>query len=254
MQTLCRDCVFAQKLGNVQFGCAAGRLEKYKKNNVDIDNGYDANGQDFSVINGCCVYARRSKWAAGQQNNVEKLIERVNKEIGQFCNVAIYTDQNTTDKDLLKTIDSLSGNTKDNIYRIVLINSGGNKFQHILKNSGYAWKIFTPTMDTHTKDELYDMAQKQFKDTGTGLHNVMYYVKIDAGKTVPAKLIDNCKETVVDKCQPLILITFNDGCMIYRKLHEKLTGNGNPETGTTFEEEIVKFAKENNEEHTIWQT
>lgn len=235
-------------------------MELYKLKNVDVDYGYDDNGEEFHVINGCCIFARNKSWAEKHTSPNKNIFAQVLKETEFACDLMIYYESGMDLEKLKVTLSSLKDSYLKCIKylgKVVLITKKtDHEAKRYLMNSGFSWRIET-VIDNKTKDECYDLAQKH--------STAMYYVKIDAGVEISHNLFEKVMKKVYEECKPLILIKFANGCMIYRKLHEKLKGNGKPavynvETGeiiekaTTFEEEIEKFAIENKEEHTIWQT
>lgn len=252
MQTSCRDCVFKREYNKNQVGCYLARLDVYKQNNVDIDEGYDDEGREFSVINGCCVFARNRKWEMAQKERIHSVIWQ---ETSFKCDILIYYDNHMLDQ-LKTTLASLHNQYVSFINKIVLVTrKTDNEAKTTLKNSGFPWRIETIIEADKTKDQCYDMAQKHCDS--------MYYAKLDAGTMLPNNILREVQLEVYDKCKPLVLINFNGGCLIYRKLHESLSGNGRPavydeplgklvQEATTFEQEVEKFAKENGEEHTVW--
>lgn len=70
MKTLCRDCVFSVKEGDLQTGCSFDRLNRYK----DMGRAEVKEGDSFYTISTFCNFCRDDEWAKDKEDRVSSVL------------------------------------------------------------------------------------------------------------------------------------------------------------------------------------
>jgi len=91
VETVCRDCIFAQWKEGEQCGCSLKVLNRFQGQGVEIKENQNAEGVKFFSIPGrVCVFCRPKTWATKKQLLTEKeCAEEVRKEATLKCDAII---------------------------------------------------------------------------------------------------------------------------------------------------------------------
>lgn len=64
VETVCKECVWAQYKGNTQVDCELGRLDRFRAQGTSVAEVYDDDKEFFVIENRVCNSCRDSNWAA----------------------------------------------------------------------------------------------------------------------------------------------------------------------------------------------
>jgi len=113
----CDGCKFAQRAGNIQVGCEAGRIKKFKKaGDVDLKFSFPTS---YGLKRFCNLY-RDQEWLDKQETK-DSPLHIARKEIEPTFGIVIY-DRNVTGRNLKKTAESIKNIDYDKKKIFVVIN------------------------------------------------------------------------------------------------------------------------------------
>ena len=100
--TLCHNCIFADYDNNIQTGCKADRLNKFKKANITISEMVYEDTTSYVIEEKVCVYYRNKSWALDHYKNMddENLVATINKELRIPYHVLLFLRKNDSIDDL----------------------------------------------------------------------------------------------------------------------------------------------------------
>lgn len=179
MDTICRDCVFANFQQGVQVGCQLGRLAKFEEKELIEDK--------YFKINGYCSTCRNADWK--QKNKDKTIYEDLDERLN--IDVVITLCPDNTFEDLELTINSLlKQKKKPNHFYLInrnldLLPSKLNPYFVGLKRP---WTI-DHILDENT-EECVAIANRVKK-----LSNLFVAV-VRAGKVVPAGMFKKVNDIV----------------------------------------------------------
>jgi len=224
MDTICRDCVFADWTNDedrkFQSGCLLNLLEKYQKlTEFELVDDKDTNKSYFKIKNRLCIGCRNQDWAK-KQGNVNK-IEAVKKEWQITWTALVFFNQNHSQWDLDATIDSINALKNPPIKTIFVCRNFDVRPSVMVakaKTLKTRWNVEFPTSDAPIEEHI-DLV---FKKT-EGLYYSVYsggYALYDIVESLYEKLRNSLAQIVV--VEPDL---DNNGLMILRKIHKFLNGN-----------------------------
>lgn len=111
-ETSCKDCKFAIYEGHTQTGCEDNRIETYLEQDRCFE-AYDSDKEFYVVRTLCSCYMNKS---------VEVTLKQMKELSKKTFGIGIYIDSKTTEKDLLKTVQSIADCDYDHGLITVCIN------------------------------------------------------------------------------------------------------------------------------------
>lgn len=107
--THCNDCVFAQWDEQKQIGCRLNRLEKFAERGANVEN-VTVEDMQYKRIDRICLGLRGKEWVEIYKHR--DLIDQVKREFALWADVIIPFCEGDNLDYLAKTIESLTGQTK----------------------------------------------------------------------------------------------------------------------------------------------
>jgi hypothetical protein len=248
--TPCNKCVFADYKGNVQYDCKLGRLEKFKKKNIEVIPAFDLE-RDFFVVKSFCNAYRTEEWAKKQEQGDHA--EKVRKENQVRIHFIIIAGDGRDKKtafnedeidEMMDAIDKtgfsiLNQNIKP--VTVVLVNNSPlhqfeayHKAHEIFNKTGVKFSIVEMGQD------LDDLAciDEGFNDVGGG-----FYVVFKAGHVVDSSFSDKIDSLVNEELESLAFVEGYDGLngmTVQCSMHKYLKGNA----GVPLKQKITEISEE----------
>lgn len=221
-ETVCLGCVFAKdkSKNNIikQRGCTFDAVSKFKKNNEEVIEATDKNGNEFNVIkNRICQFFRNKKWLKNNFPTKEEIKEAMviaRKEVEAKVDVVMYVDNSNTKEQILEMIN-FACSEKIQPNQIIIANNSDMRPSELLEvfdNCSTKWRIETITEKDCTKDRSIDIVAKKCDG--------MFIVFMDTKNKM--KLIDKIDNLINEKMKKLLCI---DNVCVHRTLFNELRGN-----------------------------
>lgn len=226
MDTLCRDCVFAQWDGRTQVGCDWNRLDKFDEVGTKIMGEEDkATGkQYFRICGRICNTCRHPTTLKGVP--ARKWKEKVREEIKVRIAMMVYVDSDEQEQDCIRTLESFRNQTATPHEIVVIYNNGGSEAP-----PAYAeWLSDVPTF----------WRVEQMRELGIGFGKAVdltvdnkdttsvYYTVCRAGYTYPINYVETIDKAINDDLDRFVLLLPDrdgDGLFAQVSLHKILSGN-----------------------------
>lgn len=241
VETLCRDCVFAEYADNTQVGCVLNQLDRLEQAGAEIVEAVDENEKEFFLIrNLFCRYWRDKNWLVHRPNltvNALKLVARDEMKI--HYDVVILANDELAD--LQTTLDSLK-NQAIHPKHITVLRYNDNRLRppEIIECLKTLENIRWRNQNLLSKDIGLDAV------VNTGSQNSPIVAVFQAGFAVPSNFFAELDRLINDELLGFALIEPNEsgnGLIISSHIFKLLNGNYNPETGE-YDKEFATKVKE----------
>lgn len=227
-ETPCRDCVFAQYDGTTQVGCAFDRLEKFRKQGIDIVEVYD-NEKEFFVIQTACRAHRHKKGSWAMQHPGRERKEVCRKELELAIEVVMVMGKDHTVEQVKTTVDSLLAQTLLPMKVTVCVNRDGiepKAIRAVMPGDWIAKFIMERGFDGSrvSSGRCIDHAV-----VGSKSH---YYAVFTPGFAVPPDFIRSIDVAVNDELERFVLLEPNrrgEGQVVQMRAHQYYGGNAEAE-------------------------
>ena len=236
--TLCRNCIFADYDDNVQIGCKANRLEKFKdagititKFNTESDKEEEEEIESFIVEGKTCVYYRNNmlKDMLFKENSDEEILTAIKKQLCIPYHVLLFLRETDTLDDLQLRISELHNQLiKPNIITVVdrshsVYNKSGD-IMNMFKNYSFDhWRIqrikAIDQIDTDVVDLVYDSTKNL---------RYMFYIILECSYPIPSAMSEDIHKSIHDdmKAFSVLLPNANNvGRAALKIAHKKHAGN-----------------------------
>lgn len=236
LDTVCKDCIFAEYENQTQTSCKLDKINLYKKHGINILECFDIESDgkeiEFYVLDKYkCLYKRTKLW-----NKYEDYINGTisQKDIEQELELSYQAIINvTTDEDYIYTIDI--GKIEDTIKSLVEQAIPPKFFSIVLPkplfDPNYMWQIhdmlnqYTRAWKTHQitnpsydKEDSIDIALKS--------HHLPYYLTIDAGDMIDnTQIFRKINNKILNECFRFSIIKINQCNFVVYSVHEIMNGN-----------------------------
>ena len=236
--TFCRGCVFADYDGNVQIGCKANRLEKFKdagititKFNTESDKEEEEEIESFIVEGKTCVYYRNKilKDTIFKENSNEEILTTVKKQLRIPYHVLLFMRETDTLDDLELRISELHNQSvKPKIITVVdrshTVENKSGKVMNIFKDYSFDhWRIqrikATDQIDTDIIDLVYDSTKKL---------TYMFYITLECSTAIPLTMSEEIHKSLHDDMKSFSVLLPNSnniGRGALKAAHAKHAGN-----------------------------
>lgn len=125
-ETPCKDCVFAVYQGSSQTGCAFDRLEKFRKQGIEVVDAYDDDKEFFVVQTACRAHRhKKSPWAMRHSGRERAAVCR--SELNLDVEVVLVMGDDHTPEQAEATVKSLLAQTMLPSKATVVVNRDGLK-------------------------------------------------------------------------------------------------------------------------------
>lgn len=198
MDTPCKNCEWAIYDILTQTGCKLSVIDKFKKQEINIIEAYDEE-KDFFVIQSVCPYFRNinpdidNVWKySGKPDNVEQVL----KEVQFKYDLVIYIDENTTEKQIKNTTNSIWDLTILPSETIIISNWGKIKPSFLRSEfDGLKYRIEL-TVDQLSYDDCINLTSTKSQSP--------FFVIVRAGYKIKEKFIDQLDSYIKD-CKPFLI-------------------------------------------------
>jgi hypothetical protein len=241
IETLCRDCVFAEFSDNTQVGCTLNQLDRLEEAGAEVIEAVDENEKEFFLIrNLFCRYWRDKNWLANRPNvSLEGLRVAARDEMKIHYDVVIIANDNLAD--LQTTLESLK-NQAIHPKHITVLRYNDNRLRppEIIESLRSLENIPWRNQNLLHKDIGLDAV------INTGSQNSPIVAVFNAGFSVPSNFFTILDILVNDDLLSFALIEPNEdgnGLVVSSHIFKLLNGNYNPESGE-YDKEFATKLKE----------
>lgn len=232
IDTSCKDCVFAIYDGDTQVECFAGRLEKFKKNDVVID-AYD-DEKEFYVIRRLCNLNRTEKQVDELR---QELTERMH-EIAVTYELIIDCSNGIKEQDVFELIDSYYVDK----LTIRLIHGEGNDLDDIHKILQLSNKIITKyntkcpiTQCLHYNVTMHNIIEKSKKS---------FHAVVKANDIKDKNILHKVNAIINEDLEKVIVVDSKDGSFISNLAYKVQAFSKEDKNYTEIVEKIVTYSKD----------
>ena len=269
LTTSCKNCVFAEYIGDTQVSCQLNRIDKFRSRNAVVMDAED-DDKEFFVIERFCNTYRDSDWKDilfyYKTDTTETPEERVKKEIEIRCGFFLtFSDENTL-KELEESISSITDQIVTPTYvtivdistkNTVLIDSTSQpmdtqathfvaRLSQGLDGKDIVYNYIRGT-DEERRDlsapELVDMAFKRTARNG-------YYTVFKIGDKIPSHYLSAINHYINEELNQVILIKQDDninGYFAQSSVHKLVYGSN----GKYIVDKLEELTEEQNLPHLI---
>jgi len=229
--TLCHNCIFADYNDNIQTGCKADRLNKFKKANITISEMVYEDATSYIIEEKVCVYYRNKDWALDHYKNIDdkNLVATVSKELRIPYHVLLFVRKNDNRDDVSIRLTELEQqNIKPKMVTIIdrthTPEPITNQLLTIMRNHSFDyWRVQTiqaiDQLDTDIIDLIYDNTKKI---------PYMFYICFECQYTIPPTVSKEIHASLHDDMKAFTVLTPNAnnvGGGALKVAHEKHAGN-----------------------------
>ena len=241
--TWCANCVFADFDDNVQKGCKANRLDKFKEADIPVIQTQIEDTISFVVDGKSCVYYRNDTWArdyypdqsdTGLLTSIQKelgipyhaivfLRNKEHKQSGGIANIQIDLDNlqnrlselsNQKVKPKLVTVVNRLHSIEDYSAQIISMIQDC-EFTH--------WKLQTVKSTDQLDTDIIDLAYDHTKKIP-----YMFYICFESGYSIPSTMSEDIHMSLHDHMKSFTVLlpnTHNVGRGALKAAHAKYSGN-----------------------------
>lgn len=230
-QTTCKDCIFAIYDNKTQTGCKMGRLDAYKKVDVEIIEAYDEDKEFYVINNRLCNYCRNSEWGSKVDKHLWTTIVKLQAKLTYFtiifANDSLYDIENTINSLIKQDIAPKA-------IAVIKYPSSikASKITSLLNKTGIKWRLENIVDNELTKNKAVDIAVNNFK-------SLPYYAVFNAGFEVPTNMFSDIDNAINVDMLTFGMLTPNsqeNGKFVPTGIHRALQGNFE----TTLEEKLIE--------------
>ena len=229
--TLCHNCIFADYNDNIQTGCKADRLDKFKKANITISEIVYEDITSYVIEEKVCVYYRNKDWALDHYKNIDdqSLVATVSKELRIPYHVLLFVRKNDNIDDVSIRLTELEQqDIKPKMVTIIdrthALEPMSNQLLTIMRNHSFDyWRVQTiqaiDQLDTDVIDLIYDSTKKI---------PYMFYISFECQYTIPPTISKEIHTSLHDDMKAFTVLTPNTnnvGAAALKVAHEKHAGN-----------------------------
>jgi hypothetical protein len=230
--TACANCIFAEHEKKIQTGCAAGRLEKFRKANVNLIP--IANEEDITsfLIDGkSCVYYRNDKWAKSyyKSSSADAILKSVKAELKIPYHVLLFFRSGDSLDDVKARLSELeSQDVKPKI--VTLIDRSHSTeimtgdLMKICQTYSFAhWRIQSIQAVDQLDNDVIDLSYDNTKKI-----QYMFYIVLECGYEIPQKMSKDIHKSLHDDMKAFVVLLPNSqnvGKTALKVAHEKYSGN-----------------------------
>ena len=185
--TSCKECIFAIKDGNTQTGCELGRLEKFRKKEIDVVEAHDGEAEFYGLLTWCNAY-RREPWSIA--NKDEDLVALVKSETAPNVNFIILV--NKTMDGLENTIDSILKQKQISACRILVAHMGKEEDVPYVDLIEKCKDLIGDSVGFKVQNQIPSLSQREAIDEAFSALLAGYYTVLECGKEAPEDLLKVC--------------------------------------------------------------
>ena len=229
--TLCHHCIFADYNDNIQTGCKADRLDKFKKANIAISKIVYEDVTSYIIEEKVCVYYRNKDWALDNYKNIDDqgLVAAISKELRIPYHVLLFVRKNDSIDDVSIRLTELE-QQKIKPKMVTIIDRTHtpvpitNQLLTIMRTHSFDyWRVqtiqATDQLDTDIIDLIYDNTKKI---------PYMFYICFECQYIIPPTVSEEIHVSLHDDMKAFTVLTPNAnnvGGGALKVAHEKHAGN-----------------------------
>lgn len=193
VHTPCKNCTFAVYEGKTQTGCAAGRLDNFRRKGVEILEVFDAEGFEFFVVNKHrCNYHRTWPKDADLTDSVAK----VKQEAALAFEVVIPVALSDSLDEAVETVRSFERQSHKPVRVTVVlrenVRSDGTNLTRVGPLPSQVTRLFDGVnLDVQVRETLRTLQEAESVDDATATSKSHYYVWAKPGQVYPADFLDS---------------------------------------------------------------
>ena len=230
--TVCRKCVFAQYDGNEQVGCAAGRLDVFRQNGVEVMEAEDEERKFFLIKNKACPYFQHKDSCEEilKTHSLEDLHKKVAASLKIPYHALVFLRRNDSLEDLEKRLSELQKQSvPPAIVTVVDRSHSENDLTPTivgLFHNNYSFDTWrtqrvrsTDVTDMFIVDICYD---------NTKAMKYFFYTIFESSKPIPATFSEEIHYSIHEKMKSFVVLEPNSdgvGETVLKMAHEKYAGN-----------------------------
>lgn len=221
--TSCKECIFAIKDGNTQTGCELGRLEKFRKKEIDVVEAHDGEAEFYGLLTWCNAY-RREPWSIA--NKDEDLVALVKSETAPNVNFIILV--NKTMDGLENTIDSILKQKQISACRILVAHMGKEEDVPYVDLIEKCKDLIGDSVGFKVQNQIPSLSQREAIDEAFSALLAGYYTVLECGKEAPEDLLKVIQDSLHEDMKNVGFIEGYDGInglTVQCVLHKFLYGN-----------------------------
>lgn len=226
--TPCKHCCFAQYKGTTQVGCAFDRIDKFRRNGVEVLEVYD-DDREYFVIGTVCTANRHRESPFAMRHPGRERKAAARKELELEVEVVLVMNDDHTVEQVKTTVDSLLAQTLLPAKVTVAVNRDGiqpKEIRAVLPGDWIAQFIMARNPD---KSRIPAGRCIDYALVGSKAH---FYAVFSPGFVVPADFIRSIDVAVNDELERFVLLEPNqqgEGMVVQMRAHHYYGGNSEAE-------------------------
>ena len=229
--TLCHNCIFADYNDNIQTGCKADRLNKFKQANIAISEMVYEDVTSCIIEEKVCVYYRNKDWALEHYKNMDDqhLVATVSKELRIPYHVLLFVRKNDNIDDVSIRLTELEQQTiKPKMVTIIDRTHTSepitDQLLTIMRNHSFDyWRVQTIQAIDQYEPDIIDLIYDSTKKIP-----YMFYICFECQYTIPPTVSKEIHASLHDDMKAFTVLTPNAnnvGGGALKVAHEKHAGN-----------------------------
>lgn len=229
--TLCHNCIFADYNDNIQTGCKADRLDKFKKANIAISEMVYEDVTSYVIESKVCVYYRNKDWALDHYKDIDdkNLVAAVGKELRIPYHVLLFVRKNDNIDDVSIRLTELEQQTiKPKMVTIIDRTHTSepitDQLLTIMRNHSFDyWRVQTIQAIDQYEPDIIDLIYDSTKKIP-----YMFYICFECQYTIPPTVSKEIHASLHDDMKAFTVLTPNAnnvGGGALKVAHEKHAGN-----------------------------
>lgn len=227
-ETPCKTCVFAKYRGDTQYGCAFDRVEKFRRQGIEVIEAFDKQKEFFVIKTVCRAHRdKKSPWAMKNPGSDRKEICR--KELTMDFDVVIVMDDRHEVADVEKTIESLKAQTLLPMHVTVVLHRDGVQTNDIRKLLPGDWVVKVVMERTEDGQRVGAGRCIDLSLTNSKSH---FYAIFNPGCVVPPTFLEDVDKAINDELERFVLLLptqAGNGCVVQMRAHRYYGGNAEAE-------------------------
>jgi hypothetical protein len=242
-ETSCKQCKFAMYKDKTQTDCLIGKIDDFRKQNINIIEAYDEE-KEFYVIQRICQYYRGPNWLYYNDEDLE-CCGQVDKEVCIQCDFVVYIDSEVLEDKIISTCKSILHSEIKPSQVVFIVNHNDIKpaqIRRIAEQFGVKYRIELITKAT--KDQCINFMGD--KCLGT------YFAIFDAGYEIPPDYLTKLNNIINTDMKSLLVYlpkNITNGVCISKAFFEGIGRN----IGRPFTEKLEDLSVEQKKEYVVYE-
>jgi hypothetical protein len=222
--TPCRDCCFAVYEGDTQTSCRFGRIEKYRKQGVEVKECYDETKEFFVIETACLLHrARKSPWAMRFPGRDR--VAQARKEVQVLLDVVVVMEEGHAFEQVRTTVESLLAQEMLPLKVTVAVNCDGvnlTPIRNLLPGNWFVSDIRERRADGSR------VSKERCIDNVVYASKANFYSIFSPGFVVPRDFVSSLDRAVNDELERFVLLeptSQGQGMTVHVKAHSYYGGN-----------------------------